>query len=298
MNKELRRVSAVLMLMFLALFVSTSVIQVGAVGALEEDDRNVRVLYDSYSTERGAILVDGMPIAESLPVDDAYSYLRVYSNGPLYAPITGYVTLNQGNAGIEDALNQELSGTSDAQFRDQVNALITGQSPSGASVELTIDPVIQQVASDALGDNTGAIVAIDPTTGAILAMVSKTSFDPNMLSAHESGEEIITRYNTLLNDPSEPLFNRAIGGDLYHPGSVFKIVVAAAALNGGDYTPETEFPNPSTLQLPQTSVSISNAEGGSCGGTPTATIATALRLSCNIPFAQLGAALGDRKSVV
>lgn len=293
MNKELRRVSAVLMVMFLALFVSTSVIQVGAVGALEEDDRNVRVLYDSYSTERGAILVDGVPIAESLPVDDAYSYLRVYSNGALYAPITGYVTLNQGNAGIEDALNQELSGTSDAQFRDQLNALITGQNPSGASVELTIDPLIQQVAWDALGDNTGAIVAIDPTTGAILAMVSKTSFDPNTLSAHESGEEIITRYNALLDDPSEPLFNRAIGGDLYHPGSVFKIVVAATALNGGDYTPESEFPNPSTLQLPLTNVSISNAEGGSCGGTPTATIATALRLSCNIPFAQLGAALGE-----
>jgi peptidoglycan glycosyltransferase len=124
-------------------------------------------------------------------------------------------------------------------------------------------------------------------------MVSKTSFDPNTLSAHESGKEIITRYNALLDDPTTPLINRAIGGDLYHPGSVFKIVMTAAALNGGDYTPESAFPNPSTLQLPQTSVSISNAEGGSCGGAATATIATALRLSCNIPFAQLGTALGE-----
>lgn len=293
MNKELRRVSAVLIAMFLALFVSTSVIQVVAVDSLEEDDRNVRVLYDSYSTERGAILVDGVPIAESLPVDDAYSYLRVYSNGPLYASITGYVTLNQGNAGIEDALNEELSGTSDAQFRDQVNALITGQNPSGASVELTVDPVVQQAAWDALGDNTGAIVAIDPSTGAILAMVSKTSFDPNTLSAHGSGKEIIETYNALLDDPTTPLINRAIGGDLYHPGSVFKIVMTAAALSGGDFTPESEFPNPQMLPLPQTNVSISNAEGGSCGGAPTATIATALRLSCNIPFAQLGAAMGE-----
>lgn len=295
MNKELRRVSTVLLMMFVALFVSTSVIQVIAVDALEDDDRNVRVLYDSFSTERGPILVDGVPIAESQPVDDEYSYLRVYSNGPLYAPITGYLTLNQGNTGIEDALNAELSGTADAQFVDQVNALITGQSPKGASVELTIDPVVQQAAWDALGDNTGAIVAIEPKTGKILAMVSKASYDPNVLASHEKASVVIDRYQALLADPASPLVNRAISGDLYHPGSVFKIVMTAAALEGGDYTPESEFPNPGTLQLPGSSRSISNAEGGACGGAATATIATALRLSCNIPFAQLGVAMGEER---
>ena len=293
MNRELRRVSAVILVMFLALFVSSSVIQVFAVNALEKDGRNVRVLYESFSTERGPILVDGVPVAESQPVDDAYSYLRVYANGPLYAPVTGYLTLNQGNTGIEGAMNEELSGTSDAQFIDQVNALVTGQNPKGASVELTIDPVVQQAAWDALGDNTGAIVAIDPKTGAILAMVSKESYDPNVLASHESTQTVIDRYKELLANPNKPLINRAIGGDLYHPGSIFKIVMTAAALSGGDYTPDSEFPNPGTLQLTGTNTFISNAEGGSCGGGATASIATALRLSCNIPFAQLGAAMGE-----
>jgi penicillin-binding protein A len=136
-------------------------------------------------------------------------------------------------------------------------------------------------------------VAIEPSTGRILAMVSKASYDPNLLAAHEPNTVIDQRYQDLLSNPSDPLINRAITGDLYHPGSVFKIVMTAAALQGGDYTPESEFPNPGQLQLPQTSVFISNAEGGSCGGAETATIATALRLSCNIPFAQLGAAMGE-----
>ncbi len=293
MNKELKRVSFVVVLMFLALFTSSSVIQVFSVDSLKEDPHNVRVLYDSFSTERGPILVDGVPIAESVPVDDKYSYLRTYSNGPLYAAVTGYLTLNQGNTGIEDALNAELSGTSNAQFMDQINAIITGKSPRGAAVELTIDPVVQQAAWDALGDNTGAIVAIDPKTGAILAMVSKESFDPNVLSAHESSSVIIDRYQQLLGNPNNPLVNRAIAGDLYHPGSTFKIVMTAAALESGQYTPDSTFPNPGTLQLPQSSSVISNAEGGSCGGGAEASIATALRLSCNIPFAQLGVALGE-----
>ncbi len=293
MNKELRRVSFVIMLMFVALFVSTSVIQVFAVDSLRDNEHNVRVLYESYSTERGAITVDGVPIVTSQAVDDNYSFLRVYSQAELYAPVTGFISLNHGSSGIESALNEELSGTSNAQFLDQLNALFTGQKPKGATVELTLDPIVQQAAWDALGDNTGAIVAIEPSTGRILAMVSKTSFDPNQLSAHESNTTIDQRYDELLANPNKPLVNRAIAGDLYHPGSVFKIIMTAAALQGGDYTPDSEFPNPGQLQLPQTNVFISNAEGGACGGGATATIATALRLSCNIPFAQLGAALGE-----
>ena len=295
MNKELRRVSLVIVLMFTALFLSTSIIQVFAVDSLARDSRNVRVLYDSFSTERGPILVDGVPVAESIPVDDAYSYLRVYANGPLYAPVTGYLTLNQGNTGVEDAMNTYLSGSSNELFMDQVNALFTGKEPAGASVELTIDPVVQQAAWDAMGDTTGAIVAIDPTTGAVLAMVSKTSYDPNQLSAHESGAEIIGRYENLLADPAKPLINRAIAGDLYRPGSTFKILLAAAAIESGDYTPESEFPNPAQLQLPQTDNTITNSGGDLCGGTPTVSLARALSLSCNIPFAELGLELGHQQ---
>ncbi len=291
MNRELKRVSAIVMIMFVALFASSSVISVFQVDNLRVDPRNSRTIYASYSAQRGPILVDGAPIAESVPVDDEYKFQRIYSQPELYSAVTGYFTLNQGNAGLEGALNDSLSGTANEQFFAQLDAIITGQDPQGAAVELTIDPVVQQAAWDALGTNTGAVVAIDPQTGAILAMVSKTAYDPNALAVHDTGS-VIDSYDALLADPNRPLLNRAIGGDLYAPGSVFKLVVASAAIDSGQFAPESQFPNPPTLQLPLSSNTISNAADGNCGGEPTVSLADALRLSCNIPFAQLGGALG------
>lgn len=291
MNKELKRISTVVLLMFITLFVSSSVIQVVAADGLKADGRNARTLYASYSAERGPILVDGQPIAYSSPVDDEFKFQRVYTNGPLYAPVTGYLTLNQGNTGLESELNSFLSGTSNNQFFDQINAIITGQNPKGASVELTIDPVVQQAAWDALAGLEGAVIAIRPKTGEIIAMVSTPSFDPNTLAVHDTGT-VIDTYEALLADPLDPLINRTMDGDLDPPGSTFKLVVAAAALESGAYTPESAFPNPARLTLPQTSFEISNADSRTCGPGDTATIATAIRLSCNIPFAQLGQALG------
>ncbi|CAN5170207.1 penicillin-binding transpeptidase domain-containing protein [soil metagenome] len=292
MNKELKRVSAVVLVMFLTLFLSSTVIQVSA-DSLRDDGRNARTLYASYSAERGAILVGGAPVAQSRPSTDEYKFQRTYTNGPLYAPVTGYFTLNQGNTGIEGALNDYLSGTSNQQFFDQVNAILTGQNPKGATVALTIDAAVQQAAWDALGDLDGAVIAINPKTGAILAMVSKPTFDPNTLAVHDS-RKVIDTYDTLLADPTGPLFNRTMSGDLDPPGSTFKLVVTAAALESGKFTPDSQFPNPPTLQLPQSNKSINNAEGGSCGGGATVSIADALRLSCNIPFAQIGLAVGSR----
>ena len=292
MNKELRRVSIVVLIMFLALFGSSTVIQVFQQDNLKADGRNVRTLYASFSAERGPILVAGQPIAQSVASGDEYKYQRQYANGPLYSAVTGYFTLNQGNTGIEGSLNDYLSGTANQQFLDRLNSIITGQNPKGAAVELTIDPKVQQAAWDALGDFQGAVVALNPKTGAILAMVSKPTFDPNTLAVHNS-KQVISTYNQLLADPGDPLINRTIAGSLNPPGSTFKLVVTATALESGKYTPDSEFPNPGTLQLPQSSTVITNAEGGSCGGGATATIATALRLSCNIPFAQLGLALGN-----
>lgn len=294
MNKELKRVSTVVLLMFVSLFISTTVIQVLASDTLKADGRNSRTLYASYSAERGPILVNGEPIAYSTPADDQYKFQRVYADGPLYAPITGYLTLNQGNTGLESSLNSYLSGTSNNQFLDQVNAIITGQTPKGAAVELTIDPVVQQAAWDALGDYQGAVIAIDPKTGAILAMVSKPTFDPNVLAVHDS-EAVIAAYDALLADPTGPLFNRTLAGALDPPGSTFKLVVASAALESGEFTADSEFPNPASLQLPQSTKVISNATRQRCSGSgDTVTIATALRLSCNIPFAELGSELGYR----
>ncbi len=292
MNKELKRVGTVVLLMFVALFSSTTIIQVFATDDLKNDARNVRTLYASYAAERGPILVAGEPIAESIPVDTEYRFQRVYHEPELYSHLTGYFTLNQLNPGIEGALNEYLSGSADSQFLDNLTSIVTGQSPKGAAVELTLDPLVQRVAYDALGDNRGAVVAMNPKTGEILAMVSKPSFDANLLAVH-SGSSFFESYNALNDDPTKPLVNRAIAGDLYAPGSVFKVLMTAAALDSGQFTPESSFPNPASLQLPQSQSTISNSSGGTCGPGEEVTLATALRLSCNIPFAELGQQLGS-----
>jgi penicillin-binding protein A len=295
MNKELRRVSIVVLLMFLSLFASTTFIQVVSADELKADGRNSRTLYASYATERGPILVDGQPIAFSQPVDDEFRFLRVYPQGDLYAPVTGFLTLYQGSTGIESAENEYLAGTSNDQFLEQINAIITGQNPKGASVELTIDPVVQQAAWDALEGYEGAVVALRPKTGEILAMVSRPSYDPNVLSQHAGGAVIEDAYQQLLQDPNDPLINRTMNGDLDPPGSTFKLVVAAAALETGGFTIDSTFPNPARLTLPQTDFEISNADLGTCGGGEQASILTAIQLSCNIPMAELGQQLGYRQ---
>jgi len=291
-NRELKRVSIVVMLMFVALLTSTTIIQVFQADSLTADARNTRTLYDGYSVERGAILVAGNPIAQSMPVADDYKFQRTYSNGPLYAPITGFMPINGSPTGLEHALNGELSGTSNAQFFDKINSLITGQNAKGASVEVTIDPALQQAAWDALGDLTGSVVVTEPKTGRILAMVSKPGYDPNLLTVHDN-QKVTDSYESLVSDDTNPLIDRAINA-LNPPGSVFKLVVVTAALESGKFTPESTFPNPGTFQLPGSSSIVINSGGGTCGGGDTVTIATALRLSCNIPMAELGLQLGDK----
>src|SRR5690606_25749279 len=161
-NRELRRVGVLVLSMFLALFVSTSIIQVGEQENLQADARNTRTLYASFSVERGQIIAGDQVIAESVPSNDQYKYQRVYAQGDLYAPITGYFTIHGENTGIEGALNDYLSGRASEQFLDRLNGILTGQNPRGATVVTTIDPVVQQAAWDALGDLQGSIVVLEP----------------------------------------------------------------------------------------------------------------------------------------
>ena len=293
MTKELRRLSILMLLMFLALFASTSVIQVVQAEALAENTRNPRALYDSYEVQRGSIIASGAAIANSVPSGDVYTWQRVYVDGDMWAPVTGYINpVLSAATGLEQAMNQELSGTGGSQFLERIERIFTGQPPRGSNVELTLDAAVQRAAYDALGDLQGAVLAIEPSTGRVLAMVTSPSYDTNLLASHNT-DEVNTLYDALDADPAHPLFNRAIGGDLNPPGSTFKIVVASAALASGRYTPESTLPNPASYELPQTSTVIFNASGGACGPGETVTIADALRLSCNIPFAELAVELGD-----
>ncbi|MGA7149348.1 MAG: penicillin-binding transpeptidase domain-containing protein [Microbacterium sp.] len=295
MTKELRRLSILMLVMFLALFASTSWIQVIEAEGLAQNPRNTRALYDSYEVQRGSIIASGSAIATSVPSDDVYSWQRVYTDADMWAPVTGYINPTLGSAagtGIEQAMNAYLSGTASSQFLSRIERIFTGQPPRGSNVVLTLDAQVQRAAYDALGDLQGAVIAIEPATGRVLAMVTSPSYDTNLLASHQTGEAIAA-YDTLEADPGDPLANRSIAGDLNPPGSTFKLVVASAALASGQYTPASTLPNPASYQLPQSSSIVHNASGTTCGPGDTVTIADALRLSCNIPFAELAVALGD-----
>jgi len=291
MNRELKRISALVLLMFTALFVASSIIQVFQTDALEGDARNQRARADQYAIQRGSILTaDGRAIVTSPKSDDTFQFDRRYRDGRLYAAVTGYYNPIGEATGIEGALNAQLAGTSSDQVLDRLQNTITGQDPKGASVQLTIQPKVQQAAFDALGTLRGAVVALDPRTGKVLAMVSKPSYDPNLIADHTGG---VAAYDALSGKDVNPLVNRAVGGDLNPPGSTFKIITASTALESGDFTPSSKFPSPTSYRLPGTGTVIQNSYGERCGSGSTASIATALALSCNIPFAQLGIKLGD-----
>ncbi|MDT0116578.1 penicillin-binding protein 2 [Microbacterium sp. PRF11] len=293
MTKELRRLSIVMLAMFLALFASTSIIQVVQANALTDTSGNTRALYDSYEIQRGSIIASGTPIASSVPSDDVYSWQRQYTDAEMWAPVTGYMNpVLDSRTAIEAAENSVLSGSDSNEFFSRIDRAITGQAPRGSNVELSVNADVQRAAWDALGDLQGAVVAIEPSTGRILAMVSKPSFDTNALASHDT-TAVDAAYQQLVADAAKPLDNRAIAGDLNPPGSTFKLVVASAALASGRYTPDSSFPNLAAYTLPESTNVVSNAGGGTCGGGDTVTIATALRLSCNIPFAELAVELGD-----
>ena len=168
----------------------------------------------------------------------------------------------------------------------------SGDQPTGASVELTVDPELQRTASELLQGRQGSIVALDPETGAILAMVSSPGYDPNALASHDSAS-VIAAAEQLNSDPAEPLVNRAIAGDLYAPASTFKIIDTVAALESGQYTTETQILNPQELPLPGTDVTLPNYVGGGCTARTQATLEFALEQSCNTPFASIALDLGE-----
>jgi peptidoglycan glycosyltransferase len=287
MNREIKRVSTIVLVMFLALLVSTSILQAFQADSLAADARNTRARNDSYAAQRGAILVAGQPVAQSVPSSDVYKWQRQYSNGPLYSAVTGFYPVNGQATGLEGALDDRLSGTSNSQFFERINSILTGKNPQGATVETTIDPKAQQAAWDALGDYQGAVVLLEPKTGKILAMVSKPTYDPNVLASHDTAA-VNTAYQQLLDASGSPLTNRTIGGNLNPPGSTFKPVMSASAFGTGQYTKDSQLPNVDSLPLPGSPTVVKNDSLTTCGPGATVSIATAQILSCNIPFAELG----------
>jgi peptidoglycan glycosyltransferase len=290
-NAPLRRVAISVLVLFTLLIVNVNYIQVVRSDELREDSGNTRVLTEEYSRERGSIVVDGTEVALSVPTQDTLEYLRQYPQGELYAPVTGYYSLIYGAWQLEDAENDLLAGSDARLFTRRIADLFTGRDPAGGDIVTTLDAGVQEAAMAGLEGVTGAVVALDPSTGAVLGMASTPSYDPGRLSSHDPAD--IRAYAAELDAlETDPRLNRAIS-DNYPPGSVFKVIVSAAALAGGEYTPETVIPAPDTLTLPGTSTQLRNFGGSSCSSSQEQSLIDALTISCNTAFAQLGIDLGE-----
>lgn len=287
MNGPLRKVSIFVALMMAALLVNITWISVVRTDDLNAEPRNRRVRDAEFASDRGAILVGNTPIAVTNPTDDGqFPFARTFPQGPTWSSVTGWYSYDYGRSELEQQYNEELSGTDSNQAIGRILDVLLGRTRQGANLATTLDPAAQQAAVNALGNNQGAAIAMDWETGEILALASTPTYDPNRLSTLDLSAER-EAWDELLNAPGEPLKNRAVR-EVYPPGSTFKLVTAASALENG-MVPSTELDAPQSLPLPNSNQSMGNSTN--CGGT-TVTLEQALVTSCNTAFGNLGMELG------
>jgi peptidoglycan glycosyltransferase len=289
LNRQIRRLGLVLIVLFVALFAQLNYLQVVQADKLRDDPRNTRKAVRDFSRPRGAIVsAEGAVLARSVPVEGRFKRLRVYPDetATLFAHVTGYFSFTFGNDGVERTYNDELAGRTDLFQLDRLDDLLLDHRRT-ANVVLTVRRSVQQVAADALGARRGAVVALDPRSGAVLALWSFPSYNPNLLSVHDQ-KSVQAAWTNLGDDVRRPLLPRAYR-DRYFPGSTFKVVTAAGALVNGVAGPDRpRYPTRSALDLPRTPRDLHNFGGGSCGGN----LRQAMRVSCNTVFAQIGLQLG------
>jgi penicillin-binding protein A len=291
-NKPLRRVAIFCGLLILALLLRDNWLQGVRAEELNSNPKNRRVQIARYSNERGNIIVDGKPVTGSVDSGDKfYKYKRTYVDGPMWAPVTGYASQAYDANQIEKIEDGILTGNDDRLFFDRTLAMFTGEKKKGGDVVTTLSGAAQKAAYQGLGSKTGAVVAIEPKTGKILAMASTPSYDPSSFAGYSGKDE--KAWVALENDKNKPKQNRALR-EIYPPGSVFKVVTAAAALENGkitDINAPTDTPEGWKIPL-STQPMINHAKG--CAN---ASIKHALDISCNSVFAKLGDDVGRDKMV-
>ena len=292
MNDPLRRTAWTILAGFLVLALATTWIQ-GVVGPDYRDDpRNPRLVASRVGRERGAIVsADAVVTAESDPAPDGLTFVRRYPTAERYAHTIGFVSVLFGATGLERERAADLVSNRDTTISGVLNALMGGD-PRPRGLRLTIDDVVQTAARDALGDDRGAVFAIDPSTGAVLAAVSTPGFDPNTLV----GPEAAPAGEALADDPSQPMLDRSIA-TTYPPGSTFKVITAAAALDAGLAGPSSQYSDVAILELPGSTATISNFDGEACVDGTTVTLEQAFVRSCNTVFAALGMEVGAEQLV-
>jgi len=284
-NKQIRKLVAGLLVLYIGLFAALNFTQVVRKDALDADPKNNRQTIRDFNRPRGQIITaDGVVVAESVPStgDDQYKYQRVYPTGDLFSNVTGYYTYSFGSTQLERTQSDVLMGDTGAQ---KLNGLLGGTDNTG-TVQLSLRNDVQQAAAAALGTQEGSVVVMDPSTGAIIAMVSYPRYDPNAVATHDTkaAENELNRLNL---DPGKPLLANAYQEN-YMPGSAFKIITAAVALENGVTSLERMFPDETSWTPPQTTDPIQNYAGHVCGGTMT----EVFYRSCNIAFARMATELG------
>ena len=295
MNQAIRNSWVAAIAMFALIFGALSYVQVVGADDLQANAWNKRAILQNYCNDRGAIIVGGTPVAESVEGSETCKFQRTYPQPELYAGITGYFSQSYGATGLEQALREELAGSSDQLFLDRIGQLFLGNQPKGASVELTIDPKLQQLAYSLIPDGQrGSIVVTNPKTGAILAMVSKPSYNPNLIAIQDPAAEA-ANFSEINKLPGINLNQNVSGptGELLAPGSVFKLVDTAAALSSGKYNADSVLENPAEMSFPGIQYKLPNYAGGNCYTRDKANFAFALQQSCNTPFASIALDLGE-----
>jgi peptidoglycan glycosyltransferase len=299
MNKPLRRIAIFCGLLVLALLIRDNWLQYVKADALKDDPKNRRVTIARYATPRGDIIVDGDPVTGSTESSKSglndLKYKRTYKNGPMWAPVTGYASQAFGATQLESIDDGILTGNDDRLFFRKTLDMVTGKEQQGGDVVTTLNSAAQKAAWSGLQSRggKGAVVALEPSTGKILALASYPSYDPSSFAGNSTKIDGAA-WNKLQkkNNPADPMLNRALR-ETYPPGSTFKVVTAAAALENGKYTSadqKTESPLPWTM--PGTTTQLKNEGNIPCEN---ATMRIALQYSCNTVFGKIGADLGNDK---
>lgn len=271
----IRRVARFVFLLLFILIAQLTYLQLFHADALKADPNNVRTRINEFGRPRGDIVTfDDQVVAYSEPSKDELKYQRIYPEGELYGHITGFQSFLVLNTGIESSYDEALKGKK-------------GEEQNVPRVVLSVRDDIQRLSKDLLGTRNGSIVVMEATTGAIVGMYSNPSFDPNPIAGHDSAK-VQAAYDALTTDKNKPSVSRAYA-ERYPPGSTFKIVTTASAIDLGIADAETLFPQAFSFTPPLTDKKIQNFGNGGCGGT----LQQSFRKSCNVTFAKLGNEMGD-----
>ncbi|HEV2723155.1 MAG TPA: penicillin-binding protein 2 [Thermoleophilaceae bacterium] len=278
MNRQIVQLFGLSMLLFATLIAFTSRWAVFEAESLENEPSNRRPLIEEQRIPRGLVLArDGTVLARSVARGSGAqrTYTRSYPTGGLFSHAVGYNFISKGRAGLERSKNDELIGE-ESEF-GSIFSQLQSKAREGQDVTTTLDPKGQRAALAALGGRRGSIVAIEPQTGRVRVMVSVPEYDPN---------DVPERFRQLNSGEGAPLLNRATQSR-YPPGSTFKVVTAAAALDTGGFTPQSIVDGSSPR--PVSGVPLANAGGQDFGPLP---LTDALTNSVNTVWAQVGERLG------